>query len=177
MDDDRPLHEFTELNEYRLARRWHWQAVATAMERAGLALSTQTLLRLQKRPPRDRTLHKIQEFLRRVRAGLIEDPAAPASAPAAAPSADPVTHPYFGRSAFRVGQPLPKALTAIELGAILGIGAATARRLEKTGAFRDFLLRQPQVGPRPLYSGSKVQRWLDAEPVSASKYFKSRSNQ
>ena len=66
----------------------------------------------------------------------------------------------YGRSRFRVGDPLPLVLTSAEVGGILDYGAARTSQLKKVGAF-DLFEILPRIGPSARYSGKKVQQWLD----------------
>jgi hypothetical protein len=69
---------------------------------------------------------------------------------------------FYGRSAFRVGEPLPGVLFLKDLGDILDVGLARAYQLEHAGELVAFEMKPP-VGGRRRYSGKKVQQWLDGD--------------
>jgi hypothetical protein len=82
--------------------------------------------------------------------------------------------PVYGKSTFRVGDPLPVVLTARELGAILGYSPQRSSELKKAGAF-DLFENLPRVGLSPRYSGKKVQQWLDGDlDIQRGRFFGSR---
>jgi len=77
----------------------------------------------------------------------------------------------YGRSSFRVGEPLPLVLVLEDLAAILGVGRSQAYALEHAGELAP-LECLPRVGGRRRYSGKKVQAWVDGEGEEVeSRYF------
>lgn len=64
-------------------------------------------------------------------------------------------------------------LNVNDLAAILQIGKSACYRNAKVGTY-DFLKLVPSVGPR-CYSGVKVQRWLNGEPVEQPSFGRRRS--
>jgi hypothetical protein len=80
--------------------------------------------------------------------------------------------PVYGRSPFRVGDPLPGVLYLGDLAAILELSYGRATHLQAANEFVIFEMR-PRVGGTARYSGKKVQAWLDGEAESTQRYFKS----
>jgi hypothetical protein len=84
-----------------------------------------------------------------------------------------VTAPVYGRSRFRVGDPLPAVIYLPDVAAVLDVQMSRAYDLQRTNELRQFELR-PRIGGRPRYSGPKIQRWLDGESmVEEPRYFRS----
>lgn len=59
----------------------------------------------------------------------------------------------------RVGEPLPKAMGALEMRRAFGLSVPSFTRLQALGEFKPFLLSRP-IG-RKKYSGEKVQAFLN----------------
>ena len=77
----------------------------------------------------------------------------------------------YGRSRYRVGEPLPLVLVLDDIAAILGVGKSQAYQLEHAGELAH-LECLPRIGGRRRYSGKKVQAWVDAEGDEVeSRYF------
>jgi len=70
----------------------------------------------------------------------------------------------YGRSAYRVGEPLPQVLVLPDVAAILGVASSQAQRLEHAGELAPFECL-PRIGTRRRYSGKKLQQWVDGEGV------------
>lgn len=79
--------------------------------------------------------------------------------------------PVYGRSPFRVGDPLPGVLYLGDLAAILDVGESRAYDLQSKHELEQFEMR-PRVGGIARYSGRKVQLWLDGESQTQPRYFK-----
>ena len=65
--------EYAELDAYRLSKDWTWAELSAAMGRAGITMPLRTLHYLLRQAPadakpHDRTLYKIRQFLKIVRA-------------------------------------------------------------------------------------------------------------
>jgi hypothetical protein len=75
----------------------------------------------------------------------------------------------YGRSRFRVDEPLPGVLYIADLAAILHVSLQRAYQIEQKGDLRVFEMK-PRVGNRARYSGRKMQQWLDGDGES-SRYF------
>jgi hypothetical protein len=83
-----------------------------------------------------------------------------------------VNAPCYGRSLFRVGEPLPGVLYLGDLAAMLDVKESRAYELQAKNELVQFEMR-PRIGGIARYSGTKVQRWLDGEAEHAPRYFKS----
>ena len=82
--------------------------------------------------------------------------------------------PVYGKSLFRVNEPLPGVLYLDDLAAILGISRASAFRLQRRDQLAPFEMR-PRIGIVARYSGKKVQQWLDGETAGPQlRYFRSK---
>jgi hypothetical protein len=77
-------------------------------------------------------------------------------------STPPPDGPVYGKSLFKVGEPLPAMLALPDVAAILGIGMPYAWQLQRTNELKHFELL-PRIGNRARYSGRKIQQWLDGD--------------
>jgi len=77
----------------------------------------------------------------------------------------------YGRSTFRVGEPLPPILVIADMAAILDVSLQRGYQLHHANELIAFELK-PRIGNRPRYSGKKVQQWLDGDG-EASRFFAS----
>ena len=88
--------------------------------------------------------------------------------------ADPsaASGPCYGRSPFRVGEPLPGVLYLADLAAMLDVKMSRAYDLQARNELVQFEMR-PRIGGIARYSGRKVQQWLDGDAQTQPRYFKS----
>ena len=81
---------------------------------------------------------------------------------------------FYGKSRFRVGEPLPPVLTVREVGLILGYAHSRTWQLKKAGAFDIFEIH-PRIGTSARYSGRKVEQWFSGElDIQRGRFFGSR---
>jgi len=77
----------------------------------------------------------------------------------------------YGRSEFRVGEPLPPILFVADFAAILDVSLQRGYQLEHANELIAFELK-PRIGNRRRYSGKRVQQWADGDG-DASRFFAS----